>query len=35
MQKEVGKAIGELGIPVYLYEDAPTTPGRQKSSKGS
>lgn len=31
--KEVGKAIGELGIPVYLYEDAATTPGRQNLAK--
>lgn len=31
--KEVGKAIGELGIPVYLYEDAATNPGRQNLAK--
>ncbi|CEM61135.1 glutamate formimidoyltransferase [Treponema phagedenis] len=26
--KEVGKAIGDMGIPVYLYEDAATKPER-------
>ena len=31
--KEVGKAIGEMGIPVYLYEDAATTPERQNLAK--
>lgn len=31
--KEVGKAIGELGIPVYLYEDAATSPERQNLAK--
>lgn len=31
--KEVGKAIGELGIPVYLYEDAATKPERQNLAK--
>lgn len=27
--KEVGAALGELGIPVYLYEDAASTPARK------
>ncbi|WBW50197.1 glutamate formimidoyltransferase [Peptoniphilus equinus] len=31
--KEVGKAIGELGIPVYLYEDAASTPARTNLAK--
>ena len=31
--KEVGKAIGELGIPVYLYEDAATKPERKNLAK--
>lgn len=31
--KEVGKAIGELGIPVYLYEDAATKPDRKNLAK--
>ncbi len=30
---EVGKAIGEMGIPVYLYEDAATTPDRKNLAK--
>lgn len=30
---EVGKAIGEMGIPVYLYEDAATTPARKNLAK--
>ncbi len=29
----VGKAIGEMGIPVYLYEDAATTPNRKNLAK--
>lgn len=29
----VGKAIGEMGIPVYLYEDAATTPDRKNLAK--
>ena len=31
--KEVGKAIGELGIPVYRYEDAATKPERKNLAK--
>ena len=31
--KEVGKAIGELGIPVYLYEDAASKPERKNLAK--
>lgn len=31
--KEVGKAIGDLGIPVYLYEDAATRPERKNLAK--
>lgn len=31
--QEVGKAIGELGIPVYLYEDAATKPERKNLAK--
>lgn len=31
--KEVSKAIGELGIPVYLYEDAATKPERKNLAK--
>jgi glutamate formiminotransferase len=31
--KKVGKAIGDMGIPVYLYEDAATTPERQNLAK--
>lgn len=31
--KEVGQAIGEMGIPVYLYEDAASTPARQNLAK--
>ncbi|MDD7593148.1 MAG: glutamate formimidoyltransferase [Peptoniphilaceae bacterium] len=31
--KQVGKAIGDLGIPVYLYEDAATKPERQNLAK--
>ena len=31
--KEIGKAIGELGIPVYLYEDAATKPERKNLAK--
>ncbi|CDZ74357.1 Glutamate formimidoyltransferase [Peptoniphilus sp. ING2-D1G] len=31
--KEVGKAIGDMGIPVYLYEDAATTPDRKNLAK--
>ena len=31
--KEVGKAIGELDIPVYLYEDAATKPERKNLAK--
>ncbi|MDO5715604.1 MAG: glutamate formimidoyltransferase [Tissierellia bacterium] len=30
---KVGKAIGDMGIPVYLYEDAATTPARQNLAK--
>lgn len=30
---KVGKAIGEMGIPVYLYEDAATTPARKNLAK--
>ncbi len=30
---KVGKAIGEMGIPVYLYEDAATTPERKNLAK--
>ncbi len=29
----VGKAVGDLGIPVYLYEDAATTPDRTNLAK--
>lgn len=29
----VGKAIGDMGIPVYLYEDAATTPERKNLAK--
>lgn len=29
----VGKAIGEMGIPVYLYEDAATSKGRKNLAK--
>ncbi|WP_027626842.1 glutamate formimidoyltransferase [Clostridium lundense] len=29
LAKEVGEAIGSLGIPVYLYEDAATKPERK------
>ena len=31
--KEVGAEIGSWGIPVYLYEDAATTPERQNLAK--
>ena len=31
--KEVGAKIGSWGIPVYLYEDAATTPERQNLAK--
>jgi glutamate formiminotransferase len=31
--KQVGKAIGDLGIPVYLYEDAATKPERKNLAK--
>ncbi|WP_138160293.1 glutamate formimidoyltransferase [Peptoniphilus catoniae] len=31
--RRTGKAIGEMGIPVYLYEDAATTPERQNLAK--
>ncbi len=31
--KQVGQAIGELGIPVYLYEDAATKPERKNLAK--
>lgn len=31
--KQVGKAIGDLGIPVYLYEDAATRPERKNLAK--
>lgn len=30
---KVGKAIGDMGIPVYLYEDAATTPERKNLAK--
>lgn len=30
---KVGKAIGEMGIPVYLYEDAATSPDRKNLAK--
>jgi len=29
MAREVGKKIGDLGVPVYLYEDAATKPERR------
>ena len=29
----VGKALGEMGIPVYLYEDAATSPDRKNLAK--
>lgn len=29
----IGKAIGEMGIPVYLYEDAATSPDRKNLAK--
>ncbi|MGO1580454.1 MAG: glutamate formimidoyltransferase [Peptoniphilaceae bacterium] len=31
--KTVGQAIGEMGIPVYLYEDAATSPSRKNLAK--
>lgn len=31
--QRVGKAIGDLGIPVYLYEDAATSKGRTNLAK--
>ena len=31
--KRVGKAIGDMGIPVYLYEDAASTPARKNLAK--
>ena len=31
--KKVGKAIGDMGIPVYLYEDAASTPDRKNLAK--
>ncbi|MBU5669204.1 glutamate formimidoyltransferase [Peptoniphilus sp. MSJ-1] len=31
--KKVGAAIGEMGIPVYLYEDAATSPDRKNLAK--
>lgn len=33
LAKEVGKAIGDLGIPVYLYEDAATNKDRKNLAK--
>lgn len=33
LANEVGKEIGSLGVPVYLYEDAATTPERQNLAK--
>lgn len=33
LAKEVGKAIGDIGIPVYLYEDAATSPDRKNLAK--
>ncbi|WP_071027803.1 glutamate formimidoyltransferase [Peptoniphilus raoultii] len=33
LAKEVGKAIGDMGIPVYLYEDAATSPDRKNLAK--
>lgn len=33
LANEVGKEIGSLGVPVYLYEDAATTPARQNLAK--
>lgn len=29
LANEVGKDLGDLGVPVYLYEDAATRPGRK------
>ena len=33
LAKEVGSALGEMGIPVYLYEDAATRPERKNLAK--
>lgn len=33
LANEVAKEIGELGVPVYLYEDAATKPERQNLAK--
>ena len=33
LANEVGKEIGSLGVPVYLYEDAAATPERQNLAK--
>lgn len=33
LANEVGKEIGRLGVPVYLYEDAATKPERQNLAK--
>ncbi|MBE6064800.1 glutamate formimidoyltransferase [Clostridium cochlearium] len=33
LANEVGKEIGSLGVPVYLYEDAATKPERQNLAK--
>lgn len=33
MSKEVGRELGDMGIPVYLYEDAATSPSRQNLAK--
>ena len=33
LANEVGKAIGDMGIPVYLYEDAATTKERKNLAK--
>ncbi|WP_308533633.1 glutamate formimidoyltransferase [uncultured Peptoniphilus sp.] len=33
LAKEVGKAIGDMGIPVYLYEDAATSTDRKNLAK--
>lgn len=33
LANEVGKVMGDMGIPVYLYEDAATKPERQNLAK--
>ncbi|MDO5028036.1 MAG: glutamate formimidoyltransferase [Bacillota bacterium] len=33
LANQVGKAMGEMGIPVYLYEEAATKPERQNLAK--